>query len=153
MTENAVALAMGLVAGTLVGVLIGRWMSGRRNRVHIEAAKLATLKATMRTVQLVVNNFFNHLLMVELEIKDQLRPRALDQLERRVQETFQELKALGDVWVVEEVPFALGPLISYPKAASADQDLTNGSTSGNIIHFPSPQPANPRVDKHARRTI
>jgi hypothetical protein len=98
-------------------------MSRRRNRAQIEAARVATLKATMRTVQLVVNNFFNHLLLVELEIKDKLRPHALDHLERRMQETFQELRALGDVTVVEEVPFALGPLISYPRTTPADQDV------------------------------
>ena len=132
MTGNMVAYALGFFACTLLGVLIGRFTAKRHKRHETEAVKLATLKATMRTVQLIVNNFLNHLLLVELEIKDHLRPHALDQLEQEMQVTFKELKALGDVASVEEVPFALGPLISYPqRSVLPDPSPANGQVSGS----------------------
>ena len=69
----------------------------------------------MRTVHLIVNNFFNNLLLIEMDVKELLPPEALDELDSRIQDTFEELKALGDLDVVQEVPFTLGPLIAYPR--------------------------------------
>ena len=113
MNHSSTAQVIDLLAACALGLCLG-WFTGRRSSTALQAAKLATLKATMRTVQLIVNNFFNTLLMVELELKDDIKPETLVQLERGMQETFQQLTALGDLEVVTEVPFATGSLVAYP---------------------------------------
>lgn len=113
-----------LAACTALGLLVGRLTAHRRVSASLERVKLATLKATMRTVQLIVNNFFNTLLLIEMELKDSIRRSVLDELEQGMQEAFQQLKALGDLESVEEVPFATGPIIAFPRAKAAAQPAT-----------------------------
>ena len=104
---------LSILAWIVAGIVVDRFVFRQREHVETRALKLSTLRATMRTVQLIVNNFFNNLLLIEMELKDVLPSDSVNQLESGMQETFKELKALGDLQSVEEVPFAMGPLISY----------------------------------------
>jgi hypothetical protein len=78
------------------------------SEMHIQAQRLAVLKATMRTVQDLVNNFLNNMQLVQLEAGDALSPETLSLLENATRETFEKLKALGDLDCVPETKLAIG---------------------------------------------
>jgi hypothetical protein len=105
-----------LLAGLLLiflGVTIDLIARRKRHKAEIEAQKLRTLKATMRTVHDIVNNFLNNLMVFELQAAAITKPGALDPLERIIHETAGKLKALGDLESVREIPLAMGPGIHY----------------------------------------
>jgi hypothetical protein len=115
-----------LVSGfTLIFVclLIDRILSVRRKRreAEIEAQKLRTLKATMRTVQDIVNNFLNNLLLFEMEAAAVMPLGSLEPLEQLIQETFRKLKSLGDIESVREKPLASGVGIDYTEIITSLQ--------------------------------
>ena len=108
-----------LISGLLLivaAIIVDRTLSHRRKHreAEVEAEKLRTLKATMRTVQDIVNKFLNNLMVFELEAAATMPRGSLDQLERLIQETSGKLKSLGDLTSVEEKPLALGFGIAYP---------------------------------------
>ena len=74
----------------------------KRLQSEIEEAKLRTLRATMRTVQHLVNTFLNDLILLEVEAANTLPQEMLDRLDDRVQDIAKQLKALGDVTSVRE---------------------------------------------------
>ena len=117
--QVSIPLAASLLPLLALCFVSGHYLASRPTRRRTETVKLTTLKATMRTVHLIVNNFFNNLLLIELDLKDQLPSASLDEIESGMQETFRQLKALGDVQAVKETPFAMGALIEYPQATSA----------------------------------
>lgn len=96
-----------------IGLAIDRVLSHRRklNRQHaaLEAQKLRTHQATMRTVHDIVNNFLNGLQLFELPANDDR-----DILEELIQDTSQKLKALGDLESIVEKSLAVGIGIEYP---------------------------------------
>jgi hypothetical protein len=104
------------LAVIFVGLTVDRIISERRKRrlAEIEAQKLMILKATMRTVQDIVNNFLNNLVLFEMEAKTKVPRHWLDQLDEVTQQTYLKLKALGDVESVQEKPLAAGLGIDYP---------------------------------------
>jgi hypothetical protein len=103
-----------------VGLVIDRVLSRRRkqkyHQAEIEAQRLRTLKATMRTVQDIVNNFLNSLLLFEIPAKDVISRGSLDTIEELIQDTYQKLKALGDLESVREIPIATGVGIEYAQS-------------------------------------
>lgn len=77
------------------------------NRVNAEQlahTKLHTLQLTMRTVQDIVGNFLNNLLLFRLEAENTgaLSEKALQNLESLIHETSRKLNKLADVTVVVE---------------------------------------------------
>jgi hypothetical protein len=108
-----------LVSGFLLilaAIIIDRVLCHRRKRreAEVQAEKLRTLKATMRTVQDIVNNFLNNLMVFELEAAATMPSESVDQLERLIHETSAKLKSLGNLTSVEEKPLAAGVGIAYP---------------------------------------
>jgi hypothetical protein len=105
----------------LVGLAIDRVLSRQRRRKRqqdeIEAQKLRTLKATMRTVHDIVNNFLNNLMLFEIPEQDDVPHGSLNAIEELIQHTSQELRALGDVDSVVEQSLAIGIGIEYPHNA------------------------------------
>jgi hypothetical protein len=118
----------------LAGIIVDRVLAHHRKRreAEVEAEKLRTLKATMRTVQDIVNNFLNNLMVFELEAAATMPEESLDQLERVIQETSGKLKALGDLTSVAEKPLALGVGIAYP-------DHTRVSLAGQCTPSATPR--------------
>ena len=86
----------------------------RRQHAEIEAQKLRTLKATMRTVQDIVNNFLNTLMLFEIAANGDMPHGSLETIEELIQDTSQKLKALGDLDSVVENSLAVGIGIEYP---------------------------------------
>jgi hypothetical protein len=105
-----------LIAGALicVGLTIDLWQRRKRQQAEIDAQKLRTLKATMRTVQDIVNNFLNNLLLFQMDAAAVMPHGSLDSIEELSQQTYQKLKALGDLESVRETPLATGAGIEYP---------------------------------------
>ena len=119
-----------------IGLALDRVLSRRRkekyHQAEIEAQKLRTLHATMRTVQDIVNNFLNNLLLFEIPAKDVISHGSLDTIEGLIQDTYQKLKALGDLESVREIPIAAGVGIEYSKQGPS-QVLAAGDQEEHII--------------------
>jgi PAS domain S-box-containing protein len=90
----------------------------KRLNDEIQLQRLRVFKATMRTVQQIVNNMLNTLQLVHVEAAGELPPQALTLIERLIKETADELKALGDLETVTEKDMAIGQGIDYPGSPS-----------------------------------
>jgi hypothetical protein len=99
----------------LAGMTIDGWRRRKHHQEEIEAQRLRTLKATMRTVQDIVNNFLNSLMLFEIPAKEDMSHGSSTTVEELIQDTSQQLKALGDVESVVEHSLAIGAAgIEYP---------------------------------------
>jgi hypothetical protein len=76
--------------------------------LQIQADRVAVLKATMRTVQDLVNNFLSNMQLVPLEAGDALSQETLELLEKITFETSSKLKALGDLEYIPKAQLAIG---------------------------------------------
>ena len=85
---------------------------------EIQLQRLQVFKATMRTVQDIVNNFLNSLQLVHLEAEGELPVEMLTLVDRLIQEAAVKLKALGDLETIKEKEMVLGLGIDYPGSAS-----------------------------------
>jgi len=103
----------------VLAVAIDLWRRRKRHQREIEEQKLRTLKATMRTVQDIVNNFLNNLLLFEMDMQANVPPRAFEQLDELARQTYEKLKALGDLQEVRECSLAVGAGIEYPQRVSS----------------------------------
>ena len=78
------------------------------NDSNAEEQKLRVLKATMRTVHHIVNNFLNNLQLFRLEAEGLLSDESLELFDSLVQQTAADLKKLGDLDTVREKQMAGG---------------------------------------------
>ena len=101
-----------------LGLIIDLVARRKRHKAELDAQKLRTLKATMRTVHDIVNTFLNNLMVFELEAAAVMKPGALDPLEKMIHDTTRKLKALGDLESVREKPLAMGLGIDYAENPS-----------------------------------
>lgn len=90
----------------------------RRLHDEIQLQRMRVFKATMTTVQDIVNNLLNGFLLVRLEGEAQLPAETLTLLDRMIEEASVKLKSLGDLETVTEKEMAIGLGIDYPGAAS-----------------------------------
>lgn len=113
--------------GHVTGVsTIARDITSRRKaeaelkRLHdeIQLQRMRVFKATMRTVQEIVNNLLQTLQLVHLEAEAELPPDMLTVVNGMIQEAAVKLKALGDLETVTEKQMAIGLGIEYPGSAS-----------------------------------
>jgi hypothetical protein len=102
------------VIAAIVLVIVGASVDHRRHKrryrleLQVQADRVAVLKATMRTVQDLVNNFLNNMQLVQVEAGDALSQETLELLERITFETSSKLKALGDLEYVPHTQLAIG---------------------------------------------
>ena len=89
-----VAFAL-VVVGLLIEVFVAR--QRKKRETEIQEQRLRVLKATMRTVHDLVNNFLNNMQFFRLETEDALSPEAAELFDKVIQETSAKLKALGDL--------------------------------------------------------
>jgi len=84
----------------------------------LQLHRLRVFKATIRTVQDIVNNLLNSFQLVRLEGEGQLPAELLTLVDQMVQEASVKLKTLGDLEMVNEKEMAVGTGIDYPGAGS-----------------------------------
>lgn len=89
-----------------------------RLRAEIEGQRLQVFRATMRTVQDIVNNFLNTCRVVELEGEGRLPSHVLADFDELIRDTTQKLKTLGDLEVLREKTLEIGTGIEYPTESS-----------------------------------
>ena len=81
---------------------------------EIQLQRQRVFKATMRTVQDIVNNLLNGLQLAHLEAEGQLPADLQALIERVIQEAAVKLKTLGDLETVKEKAMPIGTGIDYP---------------------------------------
>jgi hypothetical protein len=93
---------------------------GERKRLHdeVEFQRLRVFKATMRTVQGIVNDLLNSLHLVHVEAESELPAGMLAVVDRIIQEASMKLKTLGDLETIAERDMVMGPGIDYPGSES-----------------------------------
>jgi len=87
-----------------------------RLNAEIRQQRLRVFRATMRTVQDIVNNLLNGLQLVHLEAEGHVPAEVLTMVEGAIQEAALKLKTLADLETVTEKEMALGLGIDYPGA-------------------------------------
>lgn len=85
---------------------------------EIQLQRLRAFKATMRTVQDIVNNLLNGFQLVHLDAEGQQHIEMRMLVDQTIQEAAVKLKALGDLETVTEREVAIGLGIDYPGADS-----------------------------------
>ena len=111
--ELAIAAVRSDKAPIFTGVL--RDITARKRAIdEIQLQRLRVFKATIRTVQDIVNNLLSNLQLVHFEAENQLPPEMLALVDRIVEEAAAKLKALGDLETVKEKEMAMGLGIDYP---------------------------------------
>jgi PAS domain S-box-containing protein len=90
----------------------------KRLNEEIQLQRLRVFKATMRTVQDILNNFLNSLQLVHLQAEGELPAEMLAVVDRLIHEAAVKLKALGDLETIKEKEMALGQSIDYPGSSS-----------------------------------
>ena len=85
---------------------------------EIQLQRLRVFKATMRTVQDIVNNLLNGLQLAHLEDEGQPAGEAQALVDQMIQEATTKLKMLGDLEVIIEKEMVVGLGIDYRSATS-----------------------------------
>jgi hypothetical protein len=97
-----------LVIGGLAGDLF-RARALAKRRSEIDEQRLLVMKATMRTVQDLVNNFLTSMQLFRMEGEDSpLSPESLKLFDELIHETSEKLNALGDSDSIVEYKMASG---------------------------------------------
>ncbi len=109
-----------------LGVMIdGKVQKRKKQReAEIQAQRLRVLRATMVTVQDIVNNFMNSLLLFRMEAEDVLPPASLKLFDELVKDTSARIKMLGDLDSTPETSMAVGIAIDYESGGSVTGDAT-----------------------------
>ncbi len=126
---------VGYLFGSLLLALgIWRWLPKlieheelTQNKLEVQEERLKVLRATMRTVQDIVNNYLNKLLLVKLEAeaKNALKPETLELMDSIIQNTTAKLKKLGDLDSTPEKKMAAGICIDYEDRSPQDSTQHN----------------------------
>ena len=96
-------------------------LSESRNDAYAQALRLRVLRATMRSVQHVANNFLCSVQLFCEECDGRVPAESVERLERRIREMSCQLKALGDLESVQECNMAAGPGIAYADTPADQQ--------------------------------
>ena len=94
----------------LVGLLIDLLNEKQRKQHLIDEERLKTLKATMNTVHDINNNFLNNMVYFVSEAREnkQLTDDSIEEVDRLIYETADQLKLLGNITHTKETDFAAG---------------------------------------------
>ena len=120
-------LVIGLLIGgglTLDGLITNR---RRKHALAIHEQRLRVFKATMHTVQDIVNNCLNSLQLFRLEAETVLSPESLALFDHLIQDAATKLRVLGDLDDTPERPMASGVGIAYPERVG-DQGHSSGGS-------------------------
>jgi len=90
-------------------------------QANVQAERLRILKATMRTVQEIVNNALMSLYEFRGEAEPHVAPESLERFDRIIAETAAKLTALGDLEHITETQMTMGPGIDYQGSQSTEK--------------------------------
>ncbi|MBI5559254.1 MAG: hypothetical protein HY885_16645 [Deltaproteobacteria bacterium] len=87
---------------TIVSLALSNWtekIEQRKKEVELREARLRTLQSTMRTVQHIVNNFLNCVMLIRLEAEEEgaLTKSSLEKLESNILEVSRQLVELSEL--------------------------------------------------------
>ncbi len=82
--------------------------SERAHEAHLQAEQLRVLRATMRTVQDIVNNNLNNLQLLRVDAEGHVPDETLQLFDEAIRDTAAQLTALGNLEVFVEKPMASG---------------------------------------------
>ena len=82
-------------------------------QANIQAERLRIFRATMRTVQDIVNNALMSLCEFRGEAEPHVAPQSLERFDRIIADTTAKLTTLGHLEHVTETQMAMGPGIDY----------------------------------------
>jgi len=125
-SRNHVYAVVTAVLIILVGLCIDVFVAGQKEKreTEIQAQRLSILKATMRTVQEIVNNAFNELQLFRLDAEGLLPKESLKLFDGVIQGTAAKLKVLADLESTPETITPFGPSIDCePSSAGKDDPL------------------------------
>jgi len=91
-----------------------------QKKLEIQEERLRVLRATMTTVDDIVNNFLQNMQLFTLEAqeKDALKPESLELMDSIIQETAEKLKKLGALDSTPEKQMSRGIGIDYEQSPS-----------------------------------
>ena len=98
-----------------------RLLEDKLRQANVQAERLRTLKATMRTVQDIIGNALMSLYEFRGEAEPHVAPQSLEQFDRIIAETAAKLRTLGDLEHVTEAQMAMGPGIDYQSGQSIEK--------------------------------
>lgn len=116
MDKLAIPVAV-IMAGFLIDRMIVRPREQREAEIQIQ--RLRVLKATMRSVHHIVNNFLNSLQLFRLDAEDTLPLESLELLDELVRDTSAQLQTLGDLETTPEKPTPIRICIDYAAPCAA----------------------------------
>ncbi|NAX24854.1 hypothetical protein CAG64_05065 [Vibrio sp. V38_P2S17PM301] len=137
--EKVVGYLMGFL---MLAVGIKQWlpkvieqgeMARNKHKLEVQEERVKVLRATMRTVHDIVNNFLNNLQLFQMEAREKnaLSPESFVLMESIIEDTSIKLKKLGDLNSTPEIQMASGTGIDYEKASTQDSDLINDMVKAN----------------------
>ena len=137
--EKLVGYLLGFL---LVALGVWRWipkliehgeLTRRQHQHEVQEERLRVLRATMRTVHDIVNNFMYSLQLFQLEAeeKNTLAPESLALMESIIRDTSDRLKKLGDLGSTPEKQMAGGIGIDYERPCSQDRRKPGLSVSAD----------------------
>ena len=80
-------------------------------QIEIREQRLRVMKATMRTVQHIVNNSLNNIQLFRLQLEDSVDEKSLELLDTLSHDLAEELSALGDLDETPEKESCMGLMI------------------------------------------
>ncbi|MCK9295515.1 MAG: hypothetical protein M0P70_10570 [Desulfobulbaceae bacterium] len=100
--SHLMTIVFSSVLATCVSLALSNWtekIEKRRVEVELREARLRTLQATMHTVQHIVNNFLNCVMLIRFEAEEDgaISKDSLDKLEAKIQEVSKQLVEIGEL--------------------------------------------------------
>jgi K+-sensing histidine kinase KdpD len=80
----------------------------RRHALEMRAEQLRVVQVTMRTVQDIVNNCLNQLLLLRMDAEGRVSPEALETFDQAIKEASSRLNALADLEAYAEKQMEIG---------------------------------------------
>ena len=90
----------------------------RRHALQLKAEQLRVVQVTMRTVQDIVNNCLNQLLLLRLDAEAHVSPESIKLFDQSIQDAAAQLKALADLEAYTEKQMEMGVALDVGERAS-----------------------------------
>lgn len=100
--SHIMTIVFSSLLATCVSLALSNWtekIEKRRVEVELREARLRTLQATMHTVQHIVNNFLNCVMLIRLKAEEDgtISKSSLEKLEAKIQEVSKQLVEIGEL--------------------------------------------------------
>ena len=106
------------------------------HEVQMQAERLRVVQVTMRTVQDIVNNCLNQLQIFRLDADGHVPEDTLRLFDDVVQDTSQQLRALGNIEAFAEKSMEIGLGLDVRAANATDRDISPRRTRSSPLKTP-----------------